>query len=171
MTDTTTNPTYGLVASRRGIRVDTETGWSTVVATDADECDRLAASFTAMAARLRAHPEIVEAWDKLPDLDVGDAKRDDIPEAMVRADEREQLADAGRLLPPGTETVEQFNTRLYRDGVLMEEPDTAQTREHAQARVDWHTRERQQNPDWRGVAVLVHRHQHATPWMPVEEQP
>ncbi|QKW15356.1 hypothetical protein [Verrucosispora sp. NA02020] len=94
-----TDPTAGLVASRRGVRVDTETGWSSVVATDADDCDRLAAAFTAMAARLRERPDVVATWDKLTDLDVGDAARDDIPEAMVRADEREQLAEAGRLLP------------------------------------------------------------------------
>ncbi len=79
------------------------------------------------------------------------------------------LASAGRLLPAGTDTVEQFNTRLYRDGVLMEEPDAAQTRDHAQARVDWHDRKRAEDPSWSGRAVLVRRYQHTTPWEPVDE--
>lgn len=91
----------GLVASRRGVRVDTETGWSAVVAMDAEDCNRLAASFTAMAANLQARPDVVAEWDKLKELETGDASEDHISEALIRADEREQLAEARRLLPEG----------------------------------------------------------------------
>ncbi|MEU7978224.1 hypothetical protein AB0B63_06800 [Micromonospora sp. NPDC049081] len=106
-TITADSSTRGLVASRRGVRVDTETGWSSPVAYTPEDCEQFAAAFTAMADRLRQRPDVVEEWDRLADLDVGDAQRDDIPEAMVRADEREQLAEAGRLLPDGsTITVE-----------------------------------------------------------------
>ncbi|MEV5819271.1 hypothetical protein AB0L22_08860 [Micromonospora haikouensis] len=118
MTETTARATInpsripGLVASTRGVRIDTEAGWSAVVAINADECDQLAASFTVMGARLREHPEIVEAWDKLPDLDTGAARHDSDPEAMVRADERDQLAEAGRLLAAPAETSEQWSAKF-----------------------------------------------------------
>lgn len=82
-----------------------------------------------------------------------------------------QIRAGARLLPADTYTVEQFNSRLYRNGVLMDEPDTAETREHAQARVDWHARKREAEPGWPGVAVLVRRYQHTTPWTAVEETP
>ncbi|MER7167000.1 hypothetical protein ABT336_13160 [Micromonospora sp. NPDC000207] len=80
--------------------------------------------------------------------------------------ERDQLA---ALLPAGTDTVEQWGVRLYQDGQLADESDPPVSRERAQARVDWHTRKRAENPGWRGTAELVHRHQHTTPWRLVED--
>lgn len=96
---------------------------------------------------------------------------------MVTREIAEHIADLhnaaldGRILPAGTDTVEQFNTRLYRGDTLMGEPDTAQTRAHAQARVDWHDRKRAEEPSWPGRAVLVRRFQHTTPFEPVEVEP
>ncbi|MEV2239494.1 hypothetical protein [Micromonospora sp. NPDC049891] len=92
-------------------------------------------------------------------------------ELAERIAELHNAALDGRLLPAGTDTVEQFNTRLYRGDTLMEEPDTAQTRAHAQARVDWHDQKRAEDPSWPGRAVLVRRFQHTTPFEPVEVKP
>ncbi|MCG5464199.1 hypothetical protein MED01_002364 [Micromonospora sp. MED01] len=91
--------------------------------------------------------------------------------SRIAAEVLKVLHGTGAILPAGTWTVEQFNSRLYRGGTLMDEPDTAETREHAQARVDWHTRKREAESGWPGVAVLVRRYQHTTPWATVEETP
>ncbi|MEU7978225.1 hypothetical protein AB0B63_06805 [Micromonospora sp. NPDC049081] len=81
------------------------------------------------------------------------------------------LAAAGRLLPAGTETVEQFAARIMIDGEpVFPWPDPI-TRQGAKAMVKAHKRERAYDPQWRGTAELVHRHQHTTPWTPAEETP
>lgn len=89
--------------------------------------------------------------------------------SRVAAEVMKVLDAAASVLPAGTHTVEQYNSRLYRGGTLMDEPDTAETRDHAQARVDWHARKREAEPGWPGTAVLVRRYQHITPWVTVEE--
>lgn len=109
-------------------------------------------------AILHADPPLRPGYINGPDVLTAEAR------AVLDA-----LAAAGRLLPEGTHTVEQYNTRLYRGDTRMDEPDHAQTRDHAQARVDWHARKREAEPGWPGVAVLVRRYQHTTPWMTVEE--
>jgi hypothetical protein len=79
------------------------------------------------------------------------------------------LADrlaTGVVLPTGTETVEQWGTRLTWDG-HTEEHLTGRSRDDAQRRVDLHRRARVEQPGWRATAELVHRHQHTTPWEPV----
>ncbi len=75
----------------------------------------------------------------------------------------------GAVLPTGTETVEEFGARVYRDGRLIDESDPPVSRELAQARVDWHARKRVAKPGWPGSAELVRRYQHTTPWESVSE--
>lgn len=50
-------------AGSRGVIVDTEDGWSGPVAFDPEECEEIAAEFTAMAEVLRSRPDIVERWE------------------------------------------------------------------------------------------------------------
>jgi transcriptional regulator with XRE-family HTH domain len=124
-------PTLDLVASRRGVRVDSEAGWSAVVATTPEACDQLAEQFARMADWLRQHPELVERWDQLGELDYpADVSDNELPEALIRADERAQLAEAGRLLPAdgGFEWAVQTP-----DGITLSEASEERAHEHAVA--------------------------------------
>ncbi|MFJ8690311.1 hypothetical protein [Micromonospora wenchangensis] len=119
---------------------------------------RYAIAFNALTAALRATDRFVSL-----------SEREYVTTAILNALDADN--DDGRMLPAGTETVEQFGTRVYRDGQLIDESDPPVSRERAQQRVDWHAQRRQQDPGWTGHAELVHRHQHTTPWTPVEETP
>ncbi|MER7331642.1 MULTISPECIES: hypothetical protein [unclassified Micromonospora] len=74
------------------------------------------------------------------------------------------IAHAGLMLPTGTDTVEQWASRVLRDSVVVQEPDVPTGRERALARIAWHEQKRAEDPGWRGSAELVRRHQHTTPW-------
>ncbi|MEV1013753.1 MULTISPECIES: hypothetical protein [unclassified Micromonospora] len=87
-------------------------------------------------------------------------------EAAARA-VLDALATAGRLLPAGTETVEQPGIRIRRDGVVMSEEPA--TREQARIMIQSHEAHRAVDPGWRGSAEMIHRYQHTTPWATVEE--
>ncbi|MFC3504827.1 hypothetical protein ACFOOK_28200 [Micromonospora krabiensis] len=75
------------------------------------------------------------------------------------------LAAAGRLLPEGTATVEQFAAQYLIDGEPAAPYQIPTTRQGAESMVRAHDREAALTPGWRGTAKVVRRHQHTTPWV------
>ncbi len=89
--------------------------------------------------------------------------------SRIAAEVMAVLDAGGLLLPPGTDTVEPFAALVTLDGEPVEANPQPTSREAAQQQVDYHAHQQATNGLWRGSAKLVHRHQHTTPWEPVDK--
>ncbi|MET8278251.1 hypothetical protein [Micromonospora sp. NPDC005174] len=96
------------------------------------------------------------------------ATAEDVPAIREALRDLADRLSVGAILPAGTKTVEQPGIRIRRNGVVISEEPV--TREQAQIMVQSHEAHRAANPDWRGSAELIHRHQHTTPWATIEEK-